>query len=52
MVDFTLVSASHPLLVRDEEAIRQTLAFIKNGEFGHDVAPTAPPSDGSLTTSR
>lgn len=52
MADFTSVPASHPLLVRDAEAIRQTLAFIKNGHFAHDGSAVAPPSDGSLTTSR
>ena len=52
MADCWSVPTSHPLLVRDEEAIRQTLGFIMNGEFARDASPTAPPSDGSLTTSR
>ena len=52
MADFISVAASHPLLVKDGEAIRQTLAFLADGKFVHDPAPAAPPSDGSLTTAR
>lgn len=33
MTDFRTLPASHPFLVRDSEAIRQTLAFLKNGAF-------------------
>ena len=52
MADFISVAASHPLLVRDADAIRQTLAFLEDGAFAHDASPVAPPSDASLTTSR
>jgi pimeloyl-ACP methyl ester carboxylesterase len=37
MADFMIVAASHPLIPRDAEAIRQTLAFIENGAFVHDT---------------
>jgi len=33
MSDFTIVHASHPLIVFDREAIKQTVAFLKTGEF-------------------
>ena len=49
MADFISVAASHPLLVRDADAIRQTLAFLEDGKFVHDAAPAAPPSGGALT---
>jgi pimeloyl-ACP methyl ester carboxylesterase len=52
MADFIAVAASHPLLVRDAEAIRQTLAFLEDGKFAHAASPPAPPSDGSSTTAR
>jgi len=37
MADFMSVPASHPMIPRDAEAIRQTLAFIKSGEFAHEA---------------
>ena len=38
MADFMTVAASHPMIPRDAEAIRQTLAFIKDGAFAHEAA--------------
>jgi triacylglycerol lipase len=37
MSDFIAVAASHPFMMRNPEAIRQTLAFLKNGKFAHDA---------------
>jgi pimeloyl-ACP methyl ester carboxylesterase len=36
MADFIEVKASHPFIMHDEEAIRQTIAFLSSGEFIHD----------------
>jgi hypothetical protein len=36
MTDFITVPASHPFLMRDSEAIRQTLEFLRNGHFIHE----------------
>ena len=37
MADLVQIPASHPLLVRSSEAIRQTVSFIQNGAFVHDA---------------
>jgi triacylglycerol lipase len=37
MSDFMAVSASHPFIMRNPEAIRQALAFLKNGKFTHNA---------------
>jgi hypothetical protein len=33
MTDFIAIESSHPFLMRNPEAIRQTLAFLRNGRF-------------------
>ena len=35
MADHIVIGASHPWLVRNGEAIEQTIAFLKNGRFGN-----------------
>jgi pimeloyl-ACP methyl ester carboxylesterase len=37
MADFIEVAASHPFIIKNAEAIRQTLVFLKNGKFAHDA---------------
>jgi pimeloyl-ACP methyl ester carboxylesterase len=37
MSDFIAIESSHPFLMRNAEAIRQTLAFLGNGAFIHDT---------------
>jgi hypothetical protein len=36
MTDFIEIKASHAFIMHDEEAIRQTIAFLSSGEFAHD----------------
>jgi triacylglycerol lipase len=36
MTDFIAVEASHPFIMRDQEAIAQTIAFLQSGRFIHD----------------
>jgi hypothetical protein len=36
MADFIEVGTSHPFIMRNPEAIRQTVAFLKNGRFAHN----------------
>jgi hypothetical protein len=33
MADHLVVKASHPFLMRNRNAIRQTIAFLRNGQF-------------------
>jgi triacylglycerol lipase len=33
MTDFIVIHATHPFIVRNNEAIRQTIAFLQNGKF-------------------
>jgi triacylglycerol lipase len=33
MTDFLVVHATHPLIMRNREVIRQTIAFLRNGKF-------------------
>jgi triacylglycerol lipase len=33
MMDFIVIHATHPLIMRNSEAIRQTIAFLQNGKF-------------------
>lgn len=40
MSDFVVVRAPHSLLMRDGEAIRQTIQFLKEGRFAHETAQT------------
>ena len=35
MSDFVAIDSSHPFLMRNKEAIRQTIAFLRNGGFVH-----------------
>ena len=46
MTDFILLPVSHPFIMRDEEAIRQAIAFIETGSFIHNPPekPAAPKS--------
>ena len=37
MTDFLTLPVSHPFIMRDKEAIRQTIAFIETGAFIHDA---------------
>lgn len=37
MADFIELPTSHPFIMRNPEAIRQTLKFLKNGGFAHNV---------------
>ena len=37
MADFITVEASHPFIMRDDEAIRQALFFLQVGHFAHDT---------------
>lgn len=37
MSDFMEVSSSHPFIMKNAEAIRQTLTFLKNGRFIHNA---------------
>jgi triacylglycerol lipase len=41
MRDFLVVPVSHPFLMKDGEAIRQTLHYLRDGAFDH--APLPPP---------
>lgn len=47
MRDFVVVGVSHPFLMKDDEAIAQTIRFLAHGCFVHDVPPMstigAPP---------
>lgn len=36
MSDFIEVATSHPFIMRNSEAIRQTIAFLKHGKFARD----------------
>lgn len=36
MADFVAISATHPFIMRNEEAIRHTLSFLATGSFAHD----------------
>ncbi|MBN1880499.1 SUMF1/EgtB/PvdO family nonheme iron enzyme [bacterium] len=40
MRDFIIISATHPFLPRDPEAIRQALCFLKKGQFDHQNETT------------
>jgi pimeloyl-ACP methyl ester carboxylesterase len=46
MTDHLVIATSHPWLMRDPEAIRQTLGFLRNGRFGAEtqLAPAIEPS--------
>jgi hypothetical protein len=35
MKDFLVVYAAHPFIMKNREVMRQTVAFLKNGEFYH-----------------
>lgn len=39
MADFITLPVSHPFLMRDDEVIRQTLAFLRDGRFDHAAVP-------------
>ncbi|WP_237702457.1 esterase/lipase family protein [Opitutus terrae] len=41
MADHLVVPATHPFLMRDAEAIRQTIRFLHTGRFDHPGAPKA-----------
>lgn len=41
MRDFLVVEASHPLLMNNEEVIRQTIHFLRSGRFARDAQPRA-----------
>ena len=36
MTDFIAIAATHPFIMRNEEAIRQTISFLKSGSFTHN----------------
>jgi pimeloyl-ACP methyl ester carboxylesterase len=36
MRDFVVLPVSHPFLMKDDEAIKQTIHFLRNGNFAHD----------------
>ena len=42
MQDFLVVPANHHFIMQNDEVIRQTLAFLKNGRFDHPGAGRAP----------
>lgn len=46
MADFIAIPATHSFIMRNSEAIRQTLAFLRRGQFDHErtgaVKPTQP----------
>jgi hypothetical protein len=44
MADFIVVPASHPFIMDNREAIRQTIRFLKTGAFEHG-SPDAVPDD-------
>jgi hypothetical protein len=49
MRDFIVVPASHPFLMKDEDAIRQTIRFLSCGSFEHGgggASPSCVPPDG------
>lgn len=48
MTDHLVLPASHPFLMRDHSAIRQTIYFLQNGKFDHGTSSTPPgPAHGS-----
>ncbi len=40
MSDFIVIHATHPLIMRNREAIRQTILFLRTGHFDHGAAPS------------
>ena len=45
MADFIAIPATHSYMMRNDEAIRQTLAFLEHGKFAHDAPVPAPPQE-------
>jgi triacylglycerol lipase len=45
MSDFRVVHTTHPFIARNNEVIRQTIAFLRTGKFNWHPAPGALPSD-------
>jgi hypothetical protein len=35
MSDFIVIHAAHPFIMRNDEAIRQTIAFLQTGKFAN-----------------
>jgi len=52
MVDHIVVDASHPWLLRNASAIRQTIAFLLDGRFGGAAHEKGPGMTGASRSSR
>jgi len=52
MADFITVDATHSFIMRNAEAIRQTLAFLQHGQFSHDASIRRPPEESAVATHR